>query len=1275
MPAVEPKAALQRAIEELGRQRAEIESLRREKREPIAIVGMACRLPSADTPDAFWELLDRGGDAVTEVPRERWNADAFYDADPSAAGKMTTRSGAFIRGADQFDPQFFGIAPREAQSMDPQQRILLEVAWEALENANIAPASLYGSATGVFVGITCFDHAIRMSQSAANFDSYAGTGSALNMAPGRLSYVLGLTGPSMAIDTACSSSLVGLHLACQSLRQRESEMALVGGVHLILSPEVMVSFSQARMLAADGRSKTFDASADGYSRGEGCGVVVLKRLADAVASRDTILGVIRGSAINQDGPSGGLTVPNGASQQQVIRRALDAAGVAPAAVSYVEAHGTGTSLGDPIEVEALAQVYGQGRAPGEPLLVGSVKTNIGHLEPAAGMAGLIKILLAFKHGELPRHLHFRNPNPHIPWKDVPVKVASDAVAWPRDGRARIAGLSAFGFSGTNGHVIVEEPPVGEVRLKPDTTYDEVTHDGGRAAGGSLHLLALSAKSDVALKALAARYASMLARGADADLAAICYTAGTGRTHFPHRLAVIAATIDEVSGALEAFVAGEPSPALRSGKASNAEYRRDAAAVKARLSRAYERLLGDQASRREALGDVADLYIEGVAIEWHRLHGEHLPARVALPNYPFQRQRYWIEAESLEPRAQSPAPASVGRVLSDPPAPALYQMVWTSLGHASTRVEPGSDRRWTIVPGDRELADGVCRLLREHGAACSVGSAREAAAARATDIIFMSSARDAGGAGDACAGLLALTQALLVNPGASARIWIVTRGATPAWPPVGRVLSDPPGVMTLSGAAQAPLAAFARVLGLEHPELFGRLIDLDPAAAATDARALIAEILQDDVEDQIAIRQGERYAQRVEAVADQPAPALRLHGDATYLITGGLGRIGLMVARDLAARGARHLCLVSRGAVSTPEQRAAVAALEAQGVGVQIAAADVADRAAMSAIVRNLPAARPVRGVVHAAGVPGYTDIAHLTAESLAAVLRPKIHGAWTLHELTRDLPLDFFVCFSSIASAWGSRGQAHYAAGNAFLDALAHLRRAAGLPGVTINWGPWADGGMTSPEAETLLRRVGVRPLATGSALAALGALALGDRPQVVVADIDWKLFKGSYEARGHRRLLERIDTAADEPTKSVADNELLRQVNQTPPADRESLLTSVIQREVAQVLALPSSSAADPDQGLFEMGMDSLMALELRTRLETLVSRALPATLVFDGPNIRAIARLLLRDMAGTPASASKTPSRAPMAAGSVESAADLDDLSDEEAEALLLKRLESIH
>ncbi len=1215
---MERKAALQQAIDEITRQRAEIERLRRGTREPIAIVGMACRLPGAPTVSEYWDLLARGGDAVTEVPRERWNPDTFYDADPSASGKMMTRQGAFIRGVDQFDPQFFGIAPREAQHMDPQQRLLLEVAWEALENANIPPSDLYGTATGVFVGITCFDHAIRISRAPGNFNAYAGTGSALNMAPGRLSYVLGLTGPSMAVDTACSSSLVCLHLACQSLASRESNAAIVGGVHLILSPEVMVSFSQARMLAADGRSKTFDDSADGYSRGEGCGVVVLKRYADAVTHGDTILGVIRGTAVNQDGPSGGLTVPNGAAQQQVIRRALESAGLAPAAVGYVETHGTGTPLGDPIEVEALAKVYGDDRPKGSPLLIGSVKTNIGHLEPAAGMAGLIKILLAFQHERLPRHLHFHTPNAHIPWSTVPVKVVAESVAWPRTATPRVAGLSAFGFSGTNTHAIVEEPPAPRASAEVPVTR-------------RLRLLPLSAKSESALRALAARYVALLAQDPEGDLARIAYTAGIGRVHFPHRLTVLASTTSEAREALDTFITNQPSPAVKTGKAANADYRRDGADVKTRLARGYE---------NAALADVADLYLEGVTIDWTRLYGAEIPSRVALPTYPFERQRYWVDT----PDQDTPAPAS-----------SQYQLVWTRVGDAGTDVATCKERRWTIVPGDTALAESVRDMLVTHGATVSVGQAREAAASRPTDIIFIGGAHAAGDAGDPCAGLLALTQDLVSAGGASPRIWVVTRGAIPVT-----------GGMTETGAAHAPLAAFARVVGLEHPELFGRLLDLDPVAGSDDALTLLAEVLHDDVEDQIALRRGGRYGQRVEPVSQVPIRPEPLRGDAVYLVTGGLGRIGLLVARDLVRRGARHLCLLGRSGVSTPEQRSVVAGLEAQGAAVRVVTGDVADRAVVTSVMRDLAAGPPLVGVVHAAGLPGYVDLEHLTADALAAVLRPKVEGAWNLHDLTRGLTLDFFVCFSSISSAWGSRGQAHYAAANAYLDALAYLRRSAGLPAVTINWGPWVEGGMTTPEAETLLRRVGIRPLPTAEALGALAALSRGDRPQTVVADIDWTLFKGSYEARGHRRLLERL-TVATEARADAGDNVLVRQIAQAAPEQRERLLTEAIGREVAEVLELPDASHVDPAQGLFEMGLDSLMALELRTRLQTLVSRALPATLVFDCPTIHAIARFLAGELDGSPTAT-------PVAAIAQTPDTEIDALSDADAEALLLKKLESI-
>ncbi|MEM6610981.1 MAG: polyketide synthase, partial [Cyanobacteria bacterium P01_C01_bin.72] len=374
--------------------------------EPIAIIGIGCRFPGANNPKSFWQVLSDGVDTITEVPSERWDIDAFYDPTPDTPGKMITRWGGFIAQVDQFDSSFFGISPREAEYIDPQQRVLSEVVWEALENTGLVPEKLSGSPTGVFIGIGNSDYNRLLAQDISSMGIYNGTGGSFCIAANRISYLLNLKGPSLAIDTACSSSLVALHYACHSLRQGESDLCLAGGVNLILSPETTIGFSQGQMMAADGRCKTFDASADGYVRGEGCGVVVLKRLADALKDGDRIRAVIRGSAVNQDGLSNGLTAPNGPSQQALIRQALAKAEVQPAQISYVEAHGTGTSLGDPIEVKSLKTVLLEGREPEQPLLIGSVKTNIGHLEAAAGIAGLIKVVLSLENQEIPPHLHF-----------------------------------------------------------------------------------------------------------------------------------------------------------------------------------------------------------------------------------------------------------------------------------------------------------------------------------------------------------------------------------------------------------------------------------------------------------------------------------------------------------------------------------------------------------------------------------------------------------------------------------------------------------------------------------------------------------------------------------------------------------------------------------------------------------------------------------------------------------------------------------------------------
>ncbi|MCI3150428.1 amino acid adenylation domain-containing protein [Streptomyces sp. GB4-14] len=544
----ERQSVLVQSLQEIRRLRAELDTVQNAGTEPIAVVGMACRMPGgADSPEAFWEFLDRGGDGIGEIPATRWDIDRFYDPDPDAPGKMSTRRGGFLDDVDRFDAGFFGISPREAAALDPQQRLLLEVGWEALEHAGQSPEGLQGSDTGVYFGVTTYDYLQAQMQQVdpADLTAYSLTGNASTFAAGRLSYWLGLNGPSLSVDTACSSSLVGVHLACQSLRSGETDLALAGGVNVLLAPEWFVVASKAHMLAADGRCKTFDASADGYVRSEGCGIVVLKRLSDARAAGDRILAVIRGSAVNQDGRSSGVTVPNSAAQQAVIRQALESASVEPAQVGYVEAHGTGTPLGDPLELRALDAVLGE-RGEAGPLLVGSVKTNVGHLEPAAGVAGLIKVILSLQHERIPPHLHLSEVNPEIGIEDLAVEIPAEGRPWPRGTTPRIAGVSSFGASGTNAHLIIEEAPA---EADPDVTVPERT----------AHLLTLSAKNPAALTALAGQYRDRLAAATDAELGDICFTAATGRSHFAHRLAVSASSTAEMGQRLaECAEGGQPT---------------------------------------------------------------------------------------------------------------------------------------------------------------------------------------------------------------------------------------------------------------------------------------------------------------------------------------------------------------------------------------------------------------------------------------------------------------------------------------------------------------------------------------------------------------------------------------------------------------------------------------------------------------------------------------------------------------------------------------------
>lgn len=1188
--------------------------------EPIAVVGIGCRFPAGhgqpdiSTPDGFWEFLLAGGDAVMEVPLSRWNLDRYYDPRPGTPGRMHCRHGAFLAAVDQFDPARFGISPREAQTMDPQHRLLLEVAQDALERAAYTPQALRGMAAGVYLGLCTSDYAwrqLRAGAADAGFDMYFATGTSFAMAPGRLAYALGLQGPALAVDTACSSSLVAVDLACRSLRDRSTDLAIAGGVSVLLAPVNSLCFARSGMMAADGHCKTFDAAADGYVRGEGCGVLVLKRLADAMAAGDPVLAVLRGTGVNQDGASAGLTVPSGEAQAALIRNTLEQAQLEGDAIDVLEAHGTGTPLGDPIELKALAPIYARPERE-QPLRLGSVKTNLGHLEGAAGIAGLLKAVLMVQRGQVPPHLHLRQPTPYFPWQQWKLQIPTALEPWPRCDRPRRVAVSSFGFSGTNAHVLVEQAPA-EVQLPPPDAALPLRE---------ADLLLLSARTEPALRALAAAMATWLPEQRAAFWPAICATSRQARASMPWRLALRAAGVAQAADRLQAWLA-EDVPCTDNLRV---------AAVPPTLPRLAFRLTS--ASTSDDWQRWASFSVAPTAL----VHG---PAQTSLASQLAgspPRLRLLQEGEGLEAELER---HGYGLVLClEPPTPARLMELWQA-GFTVNWAPWAPAATWPrqvlpTTPYDRircwiEEADDAEPVLAglEHGRVWRSHDSGAAPAAGAPLLVLAGPPHLAAALTAAlperlvleCPDLVALDQALasigaevpqkpeVLLAAAGQDSWLagelspLDAGFWRRWLPLlqGLIAQAPqldrvhwwlPG----TGAAAAALGAMARSWGREAGPLAGALLWAD---RAEDLQLLLQQSLASGAELRLGAAGVERASlEPLDPQAASPAP-LTLPPTGTTLISGGLGALGLATARLLQRRGARHLTLVSRRSPDVGQQHA-IGALEQAGVSVALEQLDVSDPEAVAALFARLQASgRPLAGIIHAAGVLDDGLVINQTPERCAAVAAAKVQGALLLDRCSRSMPHDFFVVYSSLAAVLGSPGQVPYSAANGFLDGLMAERRDAGFPGLALAWGPWAGEGMAA-QAPMAVQRLQPEE-----------ALVLLQR---------WLRYRGE----PCQLVLARLGTSEGDHPLAERLRGLAKDVRGAP-RDQARPLAEACLAEVLAELAGFQPDQLGSDTRLDALGLDSLMAVELATAVQAGLGVSLGLGALAGEPTLGSLAAHLL--------------------------------------------------
>ncbi|WP_157906712.1 SDR family NAD(P)-dependent oxidoreductase [Sorangium cellulosum] len=1137
------------------------------RREPIAVIGMSGRFAEADDLDALWRHLAAGADLVRPVTRWRL-------PEQTATGEPFCRHGGLLNGIDRFDPLFFNISVTEATTMDPQQRFFLEEAWKALEDGGYAGDGLSGSRCGVYVGYNVTDYQTLLGEDAPPQAMWGNAGSILSA---RISYYLNLQGPAITVDTACSSALVATHLACQGLWNHETEMALAGGAFLQTTPGFYLLAGRAGMLSPSGRCYTFDARADGFVPGEGVGVVLLKRLCDAIADGDHIHGVICGSGVNQDGNTNGITAPSALSQERLERQVYDTFGIHAESIQLVEAHGTGTKLGDPVEFRALTSAFRKDTSRTRFCAVDSIKTNIGHTAAAAGIAGLLKVLLALRHRQLPPAVHYAQPNPAIDFEASPFYVNTTLTDWGCDaGKKRRAAVSSFGFSGTNAHLVVEE-------ADPVRRPERVERPG--------HLLVLSARTQEQLRTQVRNLLDHVAARPHADLGDVCFTLMVGRKRLAHRLACVSRSLDELVGALGQWIESESAPGVLAGHFKDNESRERPSLRRYGNQCILECRRGEVAGRDyiERLEVVGDLFVQGYALDYADLFAPGAYRRVPLPTYPFAREAYWVKARG---RAGA-ASALEGATQAERATTLLALPAWRAqpaAGDGARMRDVDFAAHRVLIAG--ELPEAALRALREQlpRARCEVVAPREGSLAQRYERAAVAALRSVRLALEEGGGRSSLVQ-LVVATGGDRR-----------------------------EACFAGLSGLLKTASRENPRLATQTLELGDAGAVDVLPRALLEDARDVDEPELLYRDGRRWVRRLERAArlDDPRTIQAPWRDGgVYLITGGLGGLGYLFATAIAesTRGST-LVLVHRSAPSG-EQRARLDALRSLGARVDDQRRDVGDARDVDGLIEHVRASHgALTGVLHAAGTTRDALLPRKTPEEVNDVLRPKVAGLVHLDEATRDLPLDHFVCFSAFAGVYGNPGQADYAAANAFMDAYVEYRRGLVEEGrrhgtsLAIAWPLWADGGMKMTDAgKARMHAAGLRELDTRDGLAACSAAVARKSPRVVVLTGDEGKLEAFFEPSSPRA------PRRPEPTGGVA-------------REGASLLHATLAR-LKELLAVVTTIEAERIDGAepFEAyGLDSIMITQLNQRLEAIFG-AISKTLFFEHRTLEGLAQHLAEE------------------------------------------------